>query len=64
MTRAELIAAGKVWTVYPASNPVEIWFEGKSRSRCLRYLRAHNLIRDYKRGTVRIGKTIWEPETT
>lgn len=61
MTRQDKINSGKLWQVYYSSKPDDILFEG-SRSKCLTWLRQHDFWRLYKRGTIRIGKLIWEKE--
>lgn len=59
MTRLEKISAGKIWHVYPDSDPEKIMFEG-SETACRAYLKAKRLTREFKRGIIRIGKVIWE----
>jgi len=59
-TRQELIAAGSVWNIYPASNPEHITHECRSRSACLRWLSDKGKMREYRNGVIRIGKVIHE----
>ena len=60
--REAKIACGEIWTVHTHESivPEKTFFEG-TRAACLKWLKAKNLFRDYKRGVnVRLGQTIWE----
>lgn len=59
-TRADRVRAGLVWQLYPDSNPDKLLFEG-TRNACLAELQTRGLMREYRRGTIRLGKLIWEP---
>lgn len=61
MKRQQLIDKGKVWQVYPDSNPDNILFEG-TITQCRKYIVDNNLMRDIKKGTTRLGKLIYESE--
>lgn len=63
MTRTEQIAAGKVWQVYPGNDIDSILFEG-TKAACVRYVKDRGFWKQYKRGVIRIGQLIWDPETT
>lgn len=60
-TRSQLIHAGKVWQVYLAASPDDVLHEG-SKTACIAFIRQKFGIGAYRRGTVRIGKLIFEIE--
>lgn len=62
MTRAQLIAKGKLWQVYTHESikPEKLFFEG-SHAACIRWLRANGQHRNWRRGIgVRLGQIICE----
>lgn len=56
--REKLIDAGKVWQVYDKTTPDNVLFEG-SKSACEKWAN-NNFPVQYKYGTIRIGKLIYE----
>lgn len=62
LTRTERINNGLIWSVYFDGNHHDgDLFEG-TRAQCLRFIKS-NYSRQYKRGEIRLAKTIWEKET-
>lgn len=60
MTRQEQIAKNQIWQVYPDRDYDNILFEGR-KTKCLAFLKG-NYWRDYKSGTIRLAKVIWEKD--
>jgi hypothetical protein len=58
-SRQELIAAGKIWQVYPDGQPENILHEGNKTS-CNTYIRDHGLQRAIKTGKTRLAQILWE----
>lgn len=56
--RQSKIDAGKVWRVYPNNDLDNILFEG-SETACRRFINANCKVQ-YKYGSVRLGKVIYE----
>ncbi len=56
--RQQDIIAGKLYQVYDRTAPDEILFEG-SRTKCIEWAK-RNVPVQYKYGTVRLGKLIYE----
>ena len=61
-TREELIDAGRIWQVSPDNDGDNVLHECGSRSACMKWLRENKMMRQYKTGTIRIGRVIWEKE--
>lgn len=59
MTRQQLIDKGKIWTVYLPENPDNILLEG-CKSKCQTFISKNYGMYAYKKGKVRLSKTIWE----
>lgn len=61
MTRPAKISAGKIWHVYLDDSPDVILFEGNLTA-CRKLIKETFGWRFYKKGTIRLGQVIWEPE--
>jgi len=58
-TRQNKINKGKIWQVYPDGQIDNVLFDG-SHSKCKLYI-SENCPKAYKKGEIRIGKLIYEP---
>lgn len=58
-TRQNMIAAGKLWQVYPDLDRENILFEGP-KTKCLDYIKVKFSMKAYKNGQIRLAKVIWE----
>jgi hypothetical protein len=61
MTRAEKIKAGKIWQIYPDTDPDDVLFEG-SKTAAIKFAREHIGPRWRRNSKTRLGRLIWEPE--
>lgn len=48
------------WECYPDKERDNILHSASSRSGIMKYLREQKLMRDYKKGIVRVAEIIWE----
>lgn len=60
MTRTQQIDKGHIWQVHLDGND-DVIFEG-GKTACLTFIRTKYGMRQYKKGTVRLCKVIYEPE--